>query len=137
MIEILQTKLLAERRKNLVQEMEIRKEMGDAMLQQLMESEELRAYVYTDYLIGWGCRSFSSVHFSKVLSAKWIHVNMLSRQIEELKESYEEKLENTFEMYKDAIKEHAYQCALNNLEEDYVPLDEFTAEQEKVEVVCP
>ena len=45
MIEILRTKLLAERRKNLVQEMEIRKEMGDAMLQQLMESEELRVYV--------------------------------------------------------------------------------------------
>ncbi len=42
MIELLRTKLLAERRRNLVQEMEIRKEMGDAMLQQLMESEELR-----------------------------------------------------------------------------------------------
>lgn len=37
-------------------------------------------------------------------------------------------------MYKDAIKEHAYQTALNNLEDDYVPLDEFIAEQEKVEV---
>uniref|UniRef100_A0A3B4Z2H4 Kinesin-like protein n=1 Tax=Stegastes partitus TaxID=144197 RepID=A0A3B4Z2H4_9TELE len=99
MIENLRTKLLAERRKNLVQEMEIRKEMGDAMLQQLMESEELR-----------------------------------TREIEELKESYQEKLENTFEMYKDAIKEHAYQSAMNNLEDDYVPLDEFIAEQEKVEV---
>nr|XP_046227962.1 kinesin-like protein KIF20A isoform X2 [Scatophagus argus] len=100
MIESLRTKLLAERRRNLVQEMEIRKEMGDAMLQQLMESEELR-----------------------------------SRQIEGLKESYQEKLENTFEMYKDAIKEHAYQCAMNNLEDDYVPLDEFIAEQEKVEAL--
>ncbi|XP_038580479.1 kinesin-like protein KIF20A [Micropterus salmoides] len=99
-IENLRTKLLAERRRNLVQEMEIRKEMGDAMLQQLMESEELR-----------------------------------SRQIEELKESYQEKLENTFEMYKDVIKEHAYQCAMNNLEDDYVPLDEFIAEQEKVEAL--
>ncbi|KAG8009351.1 Kinesin-like protein KIF20A [Nibea albiflora] len=99
MIETLRAKLLAERRKNLVQEMEIRKEMGDAMLQQIMESEELR-----------------------------------SRQMEELKESYQEKLENTFEMYKDAIKEHAYQSAMNNLEDDYVPLDEFIAEQEKVEV---
>lgn len=59
---------------------------------------------------------------------------MLSRQIEELKESYQEKLENTFEMYKDAIKEHAYQTAMNNLEDDYVPLEEFIAEQEKVEV---
>ncbi|XP_008299254.1 kinesin-like protein KIF20A [Stegastes partitus] len=100
MIENLRTKLLAERRKNLVQEMEIRKEMGDAMLQQLMESEELR-----------------------------------TREIEELKESYQEKLENTFEMYKDAIKEHAYQSAMNNLEDDYVPLDEFIAEQEKVEAL--
>ncbi|XP_042255773.1 kinesin-like protein KIF20A [Thunnus maccoyii] len=100
MIESLRTKLLAERRRNLVQEMEIRKEMGDAMLQQLMESEELR-----------------------------------SREIEKLKESYEEKLEKTFEMYKDAIKEHAYQCAMNNLEDDYVPLDEFVAEQEKVEAL--
>lgn len=42
MIESLRSKLLAERRRNLVQEMEIRKEMGDAMFQQLMESEELR-----------------------------------------------------------------------------------------------
>lgn len=42
MIESLRTKLLSERRRNLVQEMEIRKEMGDAMLQQLMESEEQR-----------------------------------------------------------------------------------------------
>ncbi|XP_040022868.2 kinesin-like protein KIF20A [Gasterosteus aculeatus] len=99
-IESLRTKLLAERRRNLVQEMEIRKEMGDAMLQQLMESEELRI-----------------------------------RQIEEQKESYQEKLENTFEMYKDAIKEHAYQCAMNNLEDDYVPLDEFIAEQGKVEAL--
>lgn len=45
MVENLRTKLLAERRKNLLQEIEIRKEMGDAMLQQLMESEELRKYV--------------------------------------------------------------------------------------------
>lgn len=57
-----------------------------------------------------------------------------SRQVEELKESYAEKLENTFEMYRDAIKEHAYQCAMNNLEDNYVPLDEFTSEQEKTEV---
>lgn len=59
---------------------------------------------------------------------------MFSRQIEELKESYREKLENTFEMYKDAIKEHAYQSAMNNLEDDYVPFEEFLAEQQKVEV---
>ncbi|XP_029698911.1 kinesin-like protein KIF20A [Takifugu rubripes] len=100
MIESLRNKLLAERRRNLVQEMEIRKEMGDAMLQQLMESEEQR-----------------------------------SRQIEELKESYQEKLENTFEMYKNAIKEHAYQSAMSNLEDDYVPFDEFLAEQQKVEAL--
>lgn len=96
--ETLRSRLMAERRKNLVQEMEIRKEMGDAMMQQIIESEELR-----------------------------------SREIEELKESYQEKLENTFEMYKEAIKEHAYQSAMRDLEDDYVPLDEFTAEQEKVE----
>ncbi|XP_029955416.1 kinesin-like protein KIF20A [Salarias fasciatus] len=96
MIENLRSRLLAERKKNLVQEMEIRKEMGDAMLQQLMESEDLR-----------------------------------TRQIEELKEHYQDKLENTFEMYKDAIKEHAHQSAMNQLEDDYVPLEEFIAEQEK------
>lgn len=59
---------------------------------------------------------------------------MFSRQMEELKESYQEKLENTFEMYKDAIKEHAYQSAMSHLEDDYVPLDEFLAEQQRVEV---
>ncbi|XP_020350221.1 kinesin-like protein KIF20A isoform X1 [Oncorhynchus kisutch] len=99
-IENLRAKLLAERRKNLVQEIDIRKEMGDAMLQQLMESEELR-----------------------------------NRQVAELKESYQEKLENTFEMYKDALKDHAYQRALERIEDDYVPLEEFIAEQEKVEAL--
>lgn len=43
-------------------------------------------------------------------------------------------MENTFEMYKDAVKEHAYQSAMNNLLDDYVPLDEFVAVQEKMEV---
>lgn len=57
-----------------------------------------------------------------------------SQEIEKLKESYQEKLENTFQMYKEAIKEHAYQSAMNNLEDNYVPLDEFIAEQKKVEV---
>lgn len=51
MIENLKSKLLAERRKNLVQEMEIRKEMGDAMMQQIMESEELRRCVSTGLII--------------------------------------------------------------------------------------
>ncbi|KAL0961667.1 hypothetical protein UPYG_G00353000 [Umbra pygmaea] len=99
-IENLRVKLLAERRKNLVQEIEIRKEMGDAMLQQLMESEELR-----------------------------------NRQVAKLKDSYQEKLENTFDIYKDALKDHAYQRALERVEDNYVPLDEFIAEQEKVEAL--
>lgn len=59
---------------------------------------------------------------------------MFSRQIEELKETYQERLESTFEMYKDAIKEHAYLSAMSTLEDDYVPLDEFLAEQQKCEV---
>lgn len=46
-------------------------------------------------------------------------------------------MENTFEMYKDAIKEHAFKSAMSTLEDDFVPLDEFTAEQEKVEVAIP
>ncbi|XP_037549699.1 kinesin-like protein KIF20A [Nematolebias whitei] len=100
MIDILRTKLLAERRRNLVQEIEIRKEMGDAMLKQILKSEERH-----------------------------------NRQIEELRERHAEKLENTFEMYKDAIKKHAYQCALNDLEDNYVPLDEFSAEQKKAEAL--
>lgn len=58
MIENLQAKLMAEQRRNLVQEMEIRKEMGDAMLQQLMESEELRRYVI---LCNWSVVQFCGV----------------------------------------------------------------------------
>lgn len=61
----------------------------------------------------------------------------ISRKMAELKESYQEKLENTFELYKDALKEHAYQCALERVEEEYIPVDEFIAEQEKVEVDLP
>lgn len=61
MIESLRNKLLAERRRNLVQEMEIRKEMGDAMLKQLMESEELRRSVFSPSVDSlWGWRSQSS-----------------------------------------------------------------------------
>lgn len=37
-------------------------------------------------------------------------------------------------MFKDAIKEYAYQCAMNDLEDNYVSLDEFTAEEKKVQV---
>ncbi|KAM6453773.1 kinesin-like protein KIF20A isoform 7-T8 [Liasis olivaceus] len=56
-----------------------------------------------------------------------------SKRLEDLKESYEEKLENKFEMYKDAIKKHAYACAMDQIEERYVPVEEFIAEQEKVQ----
>ncbi|XP_039207324.1 kinesin-like protein KIF20A isoform X2 [Crotalus tigris] len=56
-----------------------------------------------------------------------------SKRLEDLKESYEEKLENKFEMYKDAIKKHAYTCAMDQVEERYVPIEEFIAEQEKVQ----
>ena len=52
----------------------------------------------------------------------------------ELKETHDDKLENTFEMYKEAFKEHAYQCALGRIGEDFVPVQEFIAEEEKVEV---
>ncbi|XP_050972198.1 kinesin-like protein KIF20A [Labeo rohita] len=97
LVESLRVKLLAERRKNLLQEIQIRKEMGDAMLQQIMEAEELH-----------------------------------SRQMVDLKESYEEKMDRTFEMYKEALKEHAYQCALERLEEDYIPIEEYNEEQERV-----
>uniref|UniRef100_A0A8C1LHH2 Zgc:56231 n=1 Tax=Cyprinus carpio TaxID=7962 RepID=A0A8C1LHH2_CYPCA len=97
LVESLRVKLLAERRKNLLQEIQIRKEMGDAMLQQIMEAEELH-----------------------------------SRQMVDLKESYEEKMDSTFEMYKEALKEHAYQCALERLEEDYIPIEEYNEEQERV-----
>ncbi|XP_059392353.1 kinesin-like protein KIF20A [Carassius carassius] len=97
LVESLRVKLLAERRKNLLQEIQIRKEMGDAMLQQIMEAEELH-----------------------------------SRQMVDLKESYEEKMDSTFDMYKEALKEHAYQCALERLEEDYIPVEEYNEEQERV-----
>ncbi|TSL34545.1 Kinesin-like protein KIF20A [Bagarius yarrelli] len=96
LVESLRAKLLAERKKNLMQEIQIRREMGDAMMQQIMEVEECH-----------------------------------SRQMADLKESYEEKMDSTFEMYKEALKEHAYQCALEKLEEEYVPLDERVNELEQ------
>lgn len=58
----------------------------------------------------------------------------VSRQIAELKDSYEEKLENTFELYKDALKEHAYQCAMDRLEEDYIPIEEYNTAQGREQV---
>ncbi|XP_068022799.1 kinesin-like protein KIF20A [Melanerpes formicivorus] len=56
-----------------------------------------------------------------------------SNRLEDLKDSYEEKLESKFEMYKEAIKKHAYVCAMEQIEHHYVPIEEFLAEQEKVE----
>ncbi|XDV17271.1 hypothetical protein PO909_023167, partial [Leuciscus waleckii] len=100
LVESLRSKLMAERRKNLLQEIQIRKEMGDAMLQQITEAEELH-----------------------------------SRQLVDLKESYEEKMDSTFDMYKEALKEHAYQCALERLEEDYIPIDEYSEEQERAKAL--
>ncbi|XP_071890694.1 kinesin-like protein KIF20A isoform X5 [Anas platyrhynchos] len=56
-----------------------------------------------------------------------------SNRLEDLKDSYEEALESKFEMYKEAIKKHAYMCAMEQIEDHYVPIEEFIAEQEKVE----
>ncbi|XP_069710219.1 kinesin-like protein KIF20A [Phaenicophaeus curvirostris] len=56
-----------------------------------------------------------------------------SNRLEDMKDSYEEKLESKFEMYKEAIKKHAYLCAMEQIEDHYVPVEEFLAEQEKVE----
>ncbi|XP_008114380.1 kinesin-like protein KIF20A [Anolis carolinensis] len=96
--EILKEKLIAERQSKLQLEVQIRKEMAEAMFQQLMETEK-----------AW------------------------SKRLEDLKECYEEKLESKFEMYKEAIKKHAYMCSMQQIEEHYVPIEEFLAEQAKVE----
>uniref|UniRef100_A0A6J0V706 Kinesin-like protein n=1 Tax=Pogona vitticeps TaxID=103695 RepID=A0A6J0V706_9SAUR len=98
MTEILKDKLTAERQSKLLLEVQTRKEMAEAMFQQLMETEK-----------AW------------------------SKRLEDLKESYEEKLESKFEIYKEAIKKHAYMCAMEQIEEHYVPVEEFIAEQAKVE----
>lgn len=79
MIESLRATLLAERRRNLVQEMEIRREMGDAMLQQLVESEELRKWVKSivgqcRYLVV--CRSY---HFFDLTGKLVFTVKRLKR----------------------------------------------------------
>lgn len=70
MVESLRVKLLAERRKNLLQEIQIRKEMGDAMLQQIMEAEELHRYVIVNaeaterqVTVTWTCEMFSLFFF--------------------------------------------------------------------------
>ncbi|XP_077208494.1 kinesin-like protein KIF20A [Paroedura picta] len=96
--ELLKEKLISERQSKLILEVQIRKEMAEAMFQQLLETEE-----------------------------SW------RKRLEDMKESYEEKLESKFEMYKEAIKKHAYMCAMEQIEEHYVPVEEFMAEQAKVE----
>lgn len=57
-----------------------------------------------------------------------------SKRLEDLKETTEEQLESRLEMYQKAIKNHAYRQAMEDLEENYVPYEEFQVEQEKVEV---
>ncbi|NXR73034.1 KI20A protein, partial [Pycnonotus jocosus] len=101
--EDLKEKLAAERQSKLLLEVKIRKEMAEAMFRQLLETEEA-----------------------------WRQV-MLHNRLEDMKDSYEEKLESKFEMYKEAIKKHAYMCAMEQIEDHYVPIEEFLAEQEKVE----
>ncbi|XP_048795871.1 kinesin-like protein KIF20A isoform X2 [Lagopus muta] len=96
--ENLKEKLVAERQSKLLLEVNIRREMAEAMFRQLLETEE-----------AW------------------------SNRLEDMKDSYEEKLESKFEMYKEAIKKHAYLCAMEQIEDHYVPIEEFIAEQEKVE----
>ncbi|XP_060099738.1 kinesin-like protein KIF20A [Heteronotia binoei] len=95
---LLKKKLILERQSKLLLEVQIRKEMAEAMFQQLLETEE-----------------------------SW------RKRLEDMRESYEEKLESKFEMYKEAIKRHAYMCAMEQIEEHYVPVEEFIAEQAKVE----
>ncbi|NXH34233.1 KI20A protein, partial [Myiagra hebetior] len=101
--ESLKEKLVAERQSKLLLEVKIRKEMAEAMFRQLLETEEA-----------------------------WRQV-ILHNRLEDMKDSYEEKLESKFEMYKEAIKKHAYMCAMEQIEDHYVPIEEFLAEQEKVE----
>ncbi|NXS45408.1 KI20A protein, partial [Balaeniceps rex] len=101
--ENLKEKLVAERQSKLLLEVKIRREMAEAMFRQLLETEEA-----------------------------WRQV-ILHNRLEDMKDSYEEKLESKFEMYKEAIKKHAYVCAMEQIEAHYVPIEEFLAEQEKVE----
>ncbi|XP_029447165.1 kinesin-like protein KIF20A isoform X2 [Rhinatrema bivittatum] len=98
-VENLKKKLFVERQSKLVQELQIRKEMGEAMFQQMLDLEET-----------------------------W------SKLCEEEREKCEQLLEKRFEMYRNAIKQHAYHCAMEDIEDNYVPVEEFLAEQEKVKV---
>ncbi|NWZ74717.1 KI20A protein, partial [Poecile atricapillus] len=111
--EDLKEKVVAERQSKLLLEVKIRKEMAEAMFRQLLETEE----------------AWRQVILQPALRLKGFHINRL----EDMKDSYEEKLESKFEMYKEAIKKHAYMCAMEQIEDHYVPIEEFLAEQEKVE----
>ncbi|NXA70745.1 KI20A protein, partial [Mohoua ochrocephala] len=111
--ENLKERLVAERQSKLLLEVKIRKEMAEAMFRQLLETEE----------------AWRQVILQPALRLKGLHINRL----EDMKDSYEEKLESKFEMYKEAIKKHAYMCAMEQIEDHYVPIEEFLAEQEKVE----
>ncbi|NXP70946.1 KI20A protein, partial [Ramphastos sulfuratus] len=105
--ENLREKLVAERQSKLLLEVKIRREMAGAMFRQLLETEEAWRQVILVFCKG--------------------------NRLEDMKDSYEEKLESKFEMYKEAIKKHAYVCAMEQIEHHYVPIEEFLAEQEKVE----
>ncbi|NWR14182.1 KI20A protein, partial [Emberiza fucata] len=108
--EDLKEKVAAERQSKLLLEAKIRKEMAEAMFRQLLETEE----------------AWRQVPLQPALRLR-------DNRLEDMKDSYEEKLESKFEMYKEAIKKHAYMCAMEQIEEHYVPIEEFLAEQEKVE----
>ncbi|NWZ20880.1 KI20A protein, partial [Asarcornis scutulata] len=111
--ESLKEKLVAERQSKLLLEVKIRREMAEEMFRQLLETEEAWRQLYNSNMLNK-------------------HI-LLSNRLEDLKDSYEETLESKFEMYKEAIKKHAYMCAMEQIEDHYVPIEEFIAEQEKVE----
>ncbi|NXK78697.1 KI20A protein, partial [Amazona guildingii] len=77
-------------------------------------------------------REMAEAMFRQLLETEEMWRQVINR-LEDMKDSYEEKLESKFEMYKEAIKKHAYMCAMEQIEDQYVPIEEFLAEQEKVE----
>ncbi|NXX44631.1 KI20A protein, partial [Tricholaema leucomelas] len=77
-------------------------------------------------------REMAAAMFRQLLETEEAWRQVINR-LEDMKDSYEEKLESKFEMYKEAIKKHAYMCAMEQIEHHYVPIEEFLAEQEKVE----
>ncbi|NXD68740.1 KI20A protein, partial [Eolophus roseicapillus] len=77
-------------------------------------------------------REMAEAMFRQLLETEEAWRQVINR-LEDMKDSYEEKLESKFEMYKEAIKKHAYMCAMEQIEDQYVPIEEFLAEQDKVE----